>query len=295
MAALAATVIIARPRSAEASEVAVLDRVGLVETFRDDFTTFSWYAEGTKDGHTGGGTWRTNYGYGKTSNALLSRTLLDSGGQEIYVDPAFRGTADQPLDLNPFSVTDGVLSIKADRTPENAVPYVWGRHYTSGVMTTRYTFSQLFGVFEIRARMPKGRGFWPAFWLLPADRSWPPELDVLEILGHEPTTLHVSWHSKAGGKHTSKTISVHVPDTSEEFHTYSVEWGKDEIAWYFDDKEIARQPTPEDMRKPMYLLANLGVGGYWPGNPDASTPFPSYYAIDWIRVYRRDTLGSKAP
>jgi len=140
----------------------------------------------------------------------------------------------------------------------------------------------------MRARMPGGRGLWPAFWLLPVDRSWPPEIDVLEILGNDPTTLHTNAHSKASGKHTDAPSVIRLPDTSAGFHSYAVDWEADEIRWYFDGVEVARVPTPPDMHKPMYMLVNLAVGGHWPGSPDASTSFPAVLAIDWIRAYRRE-------
>jgi beta-glucanase (GH16 family) len=278
--------------AAQAAEVqptgAPLDRKGLVKTFDDEFTKFSWYAEGTPNAPTGG-TWRTNFGYAGVQE-LGSRTLTNNGEKQIYVDQGFRGTAGKPLGINPFHVGNGALEIVADRTPEDVIPSIWNYPYTSGMITSQRSFSQLYGVFEIRARMPRGHGLWPAFWLLPIDRSWPPEIDVLEILGNDPTVLHTNAHSKASGKHTDAPAVVHVPDASAEFHTYTVDWEKDEIKWYFDGVQVAQAPTPTDMNKPMYMLANLAVGGNWPGNPDASTHFPAILAIKWIRAFRRDSM-----
>jgi beta-glucanase (GH16 family) len=71
------------------------------------------------------------------------------------------------------------------------------------------------------------------------------------------------------------------------FHDFAVDWEPDEIKWYFDNVEIARKPTPPDLHKPMYMLANLAVGGDWPGKPDTSTHFPAIFAIKWIRAYQR--------
>ncbi|SEE13784.1 Glycosyl transferase family 2 [Rhizobiales bacterium GAS188] len=264
-----------------------LDRHGLVKTFADEFSKFSWYAEGLENAPIGGGTWRTNFGYAGAQE-LGSRSLGSNGELQVYVDRGFRGTADKPLGIDPFRVANGALEIVADRAPPEVSPRIWNYQYTSGLITTERSFSQLYGVFEIRARMPKGRGLWPDFWLLPADHSWPPEIDVFEILAHDTTTLHTNAHSNAGGKHTDAPTVIRVPDTSADFHTYAVDWQADTIKWYFDDVEVARKPTPPDMHKQMYMLANFAVGGHWPGNPDASTQFPAILAIDWIRAYRRN-------
>jgi beta-glucanase (GH16 family) len=263
-----------------------LDRTNLKLTFVDDFNEFSWDPE-DNSGMTG--TWRTNYGYVKPSD-MDSRTLVSNKELEIYTDPLFRGTAEKPLNLNPFRIDHGVLEIVAQPLPDSLQAYVWGRKYSSGLITTKKSFSQLYGVFEIRARIPKGRGLWPAFWLLPVSGAWPPELDVFEVLGHDTSTLYASWHSLVDGKHLSESGAVNLPDLSLDFHTYAVDWEKDKIQWYFDGNEIFRRPTPEGMHQPMYILLNLGVGGGWPGNPDASTPFPAVYAIDWIRVFHNSGI-----
>ncbi len=281
--------IIGTIQAAEAqSKGAPLNRDGLVTTFSDDFAKFSWYAEDLPNVPPGGGTWRTNFGYAGVQD-INSRTLASDGEMQIYVDRGFRGTATEPFGINPFHITRTGLEISADRAPDSIRPSIWNYQYTSGLMTTQPSFSQLYGVFEIRARVPKGKGLWPAFWLLPANRSWPPEIDVFEILGNDPTVLHTNAHSKASGKHTDAPSVIHIPDASADFHTYAVDWEADEIAWYFDGVEVARKPTPADMHTPMYMLANLGVGGYWPGSPDAFTAFPAILAIQWIRAYRRHT------
>jgi beta-glucanase (GH16 family) len=263
------------------------DRGGWIETFSDDFASFSWFAGDLQDHQGERGTWRTQFGYAGP-NSLGSRTLTSNRELQIYVDPAFRGSTTKSLGLNPFRVADGVLEIIADQATENIQKSIWGYTYTSGLITTRFSFSQLYGLFEIRARLPKGRGLWPTFWLLPVDGTWPPEIDILEVLGHDPTMLYTSLHSKSSGKHTSETIMTRISDSSADFHTYSVDWEEDEIRWYFDDIEIGRKATPSDMHKPMYLLANLAVGGKWPGRPDASTRFPAIFAIDWIHAYKRN-------
>jgi serralysin len=136
--------------------------------------------------------------------------------------------------------------------------------------------------------LPKGRGLWPAFWLLLPSGAWPPEIDIFEVLGDDPNTLYSSWHSLESGAHTTETIATKVPDLSADFHTYSFQWTKEEIKWFFDGVEVAGRSTPADMRRPMYILANLAVGGGWAREPDSTTKFPAVLAMDWIRVYRRE-------
>jgi beta-glucanase (GH16 family) len=277
---------ISRARAASEAAAGALDRRSLEKTFSDEFRNFSWYAEGLEGQRKGGGTWRTNFGYAGVQD-LGSRSLGSNGELQVYVDRGFRGGSAKPLGLDPFRVRNGALEIVADRAPPDIQPQIWNYAFTSGLITSQYSHSQTYGVFEMRARLPKGQGLWPAFWLLPTDHSWPPEIDILEVLGHDMMTLHTNAHSKASGQHTATPHVVKVPDTSADFHNYAVDWGQDDIKWYFDDIEVARAPTPPDMHKPMYMLVNLAVGGHWPGNPDASTPFPAILAINFIRAYQR--------
>jgi len=264
-----------------------LDRSGLVPTFSDEFDSLNLDLEDRKAQQQG--TWRTNFGYGGPTS-LDSRTLVNNAELEIYVDPSFAGTAKASLGLNPFHIANGKLDIVAEPLKENLRQFAWGRTYSSGLLTTKGSFTQKYGIFEIRMKSPRGKGLWPAFWLLPANNAWPPEVDILEILGDNPKKLYVSWHSNVGGEHTSGTEPIDVVDTSADFHTYSFEWTKDTINWFFDDIQIASKPTPADFDQPMYLLANLAVGGGWPGSPDDSTRFPATYSIDWIRVFDRKNV-----
>jgi beta-glucanase (GH16 family) len=260
-----------------------LDRNGLVPSFTDEFDDLSLDLE---DGTQPPGRWRTNFGYGGPTS-VHSRTLVNNGELEVYVDPKFAGTGSTSLNLNPFHVADGKLDIVAAPLDEAARQVAWGRSYSSGLLTTKASFAQQYGVFEIRAKVPHGKGLWPAFWLLPVNGAWPPELDVLEILGDNPQKVYVTWHSNGDGKHTFDTKAVELPDTSADFHSYAVEWTKDTINWYFDDLQIASAPTPKDFHQPMYMLVNLAVGGGWPGAPDAATKFPASYSVDSVRAFTR--------
>lgn len=269
-----------------------MKREGLTKTFGDEFDSLSSYQEEGKLNTPGGGTWRRNYGYTWMSlDDVRNHTLIWNKEEQIYVDPLFKGTSNGPLNLETTIAKRGVLHIRAEKTTN---PNLSGYRYISGLLNSEPTFTQTYGVFEMRAKLPKGRGLWPAFWLLPTDKSWPPEIDIMEVLGHEITKYYTTLHSKETGSHTKSDIPVHsVPDLSAGFHTYAVDWGPTETIFYFDDKEVARRPTPADMNKPFYILINLAVGGGWPGSPTAETQFPATMQVDWVRVWQRDEYVKK--
>ena len=240
-------------------------------TFDDEFDSLSLY-NGVS------GTWDPTYGFGGDNFAM--RIHLDE--KQIYVDPSFTGNTSGALGVNPFSIHDGTLDITAAPTPPALLDALGGYQYTSGLITTRESFQQTYGYFEMKAELPQGQGLWPAFWLWPADGSYAPELDVMEMLGNDPSTIYTTVHSNGPSGHQ---FASNVADTSAGFHTYGADWEPDQVTWYFDGEQIAQTPTPADMHSPMFLLANLAVGGTWPGSPDATTGFPANMQIDYIRAY----------
>jgi beta-glucanase (GH16 family) len=197
---------------------------------------------------------------------------------------------------NNVSVSNGILTLRAEKQTVNA-PNGQTYNYTSGMITTGPTtgtsnntrFSFKYGYMEMRAKVPAGQGLWPAFWTLPTDLDWPPEIDVFEILGNAPNVINMHYHYQNGtdnGGDNGKTWTG--PNFSAGWHTYAVDWEPDAITWYVDG--VARRTytdTSHITSKPMYLLANLAVGGDWPGSPDDSTHFPALYQIDYIRVWQK--------
>ena len=259
------------PWTASADEVPLKsapDGRPLALTFADEFHDFRQLGDPQ-------GIWRTTFGNGHSRSE--DRTLPDNGEQELYVDRNFWKGGEGPI---PFHVHDGYLDIIANPAPPALLPQLRGHGYTSGLITSQPSFSQLYGYFEMRAKVPDGKGMWPAFWLLPADETWPPEIDVLEAVS-DPTRIYMSTHSSK-----QPTVGVEGHVTPDAFHTYAVAWDASQIIFYIDGKQIGAQKTPADFHKPMYMLANLAVGGDWPGNPDASTHFPAIMTIDFIRAYR---------
>ena len=252
----------AQPQWSPSRNLRIAPRPGMTLSFAEEFAEFVW----SVDGRCG---WRTNFPYGRT---------LPSNKEAQYY-------SDESVGVHPFRVLDGVLEITAAPGENRA-----GLPYNSGLITTFRGFAQRYGYFEMRAWLPRGRGLWSAMWLLPADNSWPPEIDVVEMLGHRPDIIYVATHSKAAGKREAKIVPVTVGDVSDGFHVYGVSWQADELRYFLDGRQIAVLPTPVDMHKPMFLLANLAVGGVgsWPGPPDSSTVFPARMLIDHIRAWRFD-------
>jgi beta-glucanase (GH16 family) len=245
----------------------------LTLTFADEFNRFDRFA----NGH---GVWRTVFKDGRAGDPFSLRTLAGNKELQLYVDPDLPGLGGGSAAVNPFHVHDGVLDIVARPAPAALKAALGGHPYASGLITTQPSFAQTYGYFEMRAKLPSGKGVWPAFWLLPADLGWPPEIDVMESIG-DASEVYMTAHSKALELPSTKTDLD--PDA---FHTFAVSWDPKQLIWFIDGREVKRQPTPADMNKPMYMLANVAVGGGWPGNPDETTPWPARMSIDYIRAYR---------
>lgn len=245
------------------------------------------------DGSTLRSVWQTSF---RAPGGISNRSLYGNRERQIYFDPAFLG-----LGIQPFSVGQGVLTITAapllgvakqrlNEALANEPEKIRGSAlkdvgYSSGLISSKGQFQQLYGYFEMRARWTGGRGVWPAFWLLPPSGEWPPEIDILEAHGDKPTTAFQSVHSKV---QTSITRKVSLSGTTADFHRYGVLWTPQTLDYYIDGVKTASIPTPADMNKPLYLLANLAIGGSWPGDPDANTVMPARMQIDYIRAWRFD-------
>ena len=175
------------------------------------------------------------------------------------------------------------------------------REYTSARLKTGKLFTQKYGRFEARIRIPKGQGMWPAFWMLGDDISaagWPKcgEIDIMENVGFEPGKIHGTIHGPgySGGKSLGAPYAVASGDVADDFRVFGVEWEPNEIRFYVDG-HLYETRTPADLPvgtrwvfdHPFFLILNVAVGGGWPGNPDASTKFPQEMLVDYVRVYSR--------
>jgi beta-glucanase (GH16 family) len=175
------------------------------------------------------------------------------------------------------------------------------RSYTSARIKTQGRFAQKYGRFEARIKVPYGRGMWPAFWLLGDDfptAGWPAcgEIDIMENLGSQPSTIHGSMHGPGYSGENSLTGSftfsnAHVGD---DFHVFAAEWEPQAVRFYVDG-ELYQTKTPADLPSgkrwvfdhPFFVVLNLAVGGNLPGSPEDSTVFPQRLLVDYVRVYSR--------
>jgi beta-glucanase (GH16 family) len=215
-------------------------------------------------------------------------------------------------------VKDGMLHIRVVKESYH------GCGYTSARMKTRKTdgsalFAKKYGKFEFRAKLPTGKGVWPALWMLPQNEKYggwaaSGEIDIMEAKGQEPTKVHGTLHF--GGRWPDNTLSGKeyvLPGGSSiaDFHVYAIEWEPGEMRWSVDGKVYQTQsfwwssshaaakkgakpakeadlnawPAPFD--QPFYLVMNVAVGGRFLGNPDKTTPFPAEMLVDYVRVYDR--------
>lgn len=177
-------------------------------------------------------------------------------------------------------VSDGALVIQSRKRD------MGGRHFTSGLIDSRGLFARQYGRFEFRAMLPRGQGLWPAIWMLPDDGSWPPEIDIVELVGSEPKTITMSFHYGKWPDHDWVTDS-HIEesvDYTRSFHDYALEWELGALRWYIDGVERFHT-TSNVPDKPFFLIINTAIGGDMPGDPDETTEFPQFLFVDYARAY----------
>ena len=172
--------------------------------------------------------------------------------------------------------------------------------YTAASLTTQGKAGWKYGRFVMRAKLPKARGTWPAFWMLGEDIGnvgWPRcgEIDIMEHVAHDPGVIHGTAHMPdAKGEHIGSGGDIKIPDCSDAFHIYAVEWLPDRLDFFVDDKKYftyAKEgrdgPNPWAFDKKFYLILNLAIGGDWGGQKGVdAAAFPQEYLVDYVRVYQ---------
>lgn len=217
--------------------------------------------------------WTTcwSYGCGTTEPNVwytATKVIIGNGIVRLRAD-----NRSQLQDGRVYSSTSGMLSTGAG--PDDSLP--------------RFTFQ--YGYFEARVKVPAGAGLWPAFWLLtPTQR--PPEIDIMEVLSRRPSRVELHYHyTDSAGVVQDYGASWDDGDFSAGWHTFGLEWRPDAIVWYVDGVQRSIYRGNYVAAEPLYLILNLQVGNSnsWSGAPDATTVFPAYYDIDYVRVWQPAT------
>lgn len=242
--------------------------------------------------------WQDEFEWDRLDTAKWTIEINARGGgnqeQQFYTDRATN-----------LRVEDGCLVIEARREDYTAVDPTNGqnesRHYTSARITTKDKVQWTSGRIEIRAKLPTGKGVWPAIWMLGAnidEVGWPAcgELDIMEHVGFEPGVIHANIHTQAYNHMlgTNQGAQTSVPDLHEAFHVYAIEWRENRIDFLADD---VRYFTYENdgsgfaawpFDRAHYLLLNVAVGGTWGGQQGIDDAvFPQRMTVDYVRVYRQ--------
>lgn len=202
---------------------------------------------------------------------------------------------------------DGNLVIKAIKDDEN-----YPTSYTSGKVTTQNKQDFLYGKVVARAKVPEGKGLWPAIWMMPTDESyygqWPKcgEVDIMEVLGSDVTTAYGTLHYGEPHSEQQGIVTLDSGSFADSFHDYSVEWEPGEMRWYIDDNLYLTvndwftcvdgeddKPYPAPFDQTFFVQMNLAVGGDWPGNPDDTTNFDNAeFLVDYVRVYQKESYDT---
>ncbi|MCC3151757.1 glycoside hydrolase family 16 protein [Hymenobacter sp. BT770] len=186
-------------------------------------------------------------------------------------------------------LSGGNLTIKAIRSGTGS--------YTSGRILTKSKKDFVFGRIDVRAQVPKGKGVWPAIWMLGSDidqNNWPKcgEIDIMELRGSKPRELLTTMHfQNTQGVHGQQgTTQMQPADLSDGFHTYSAVRSKDQTRFYVDGQQYYTFGTggasPNPFNNPFFVVLNVAIGGDFDGNPDASTTFPQQMQVDYVRYYQ---------
>ena len=280
----------------------------------------------TKDNNTSSGSSSSGSSSSQTPSGLTEADLLKQGYKLKWKDD-FNGDSLNKADWNVethepgwvnsewqeyvdsadnIQVKDGKLLLK----PIKTVDKDGNASYTSGRINTQGRHDFKYGYFECRAKVPTGKGYLPAFWMMPTDENlygqWPKcgEIDIMEVMGQETNKAYGTIHYGEPHAQSQGTYSVSAADNfADNYHTYAVDWEPGKITWYIDgikyheesdwfsakeNQGTVAYPAPFD--QPFYMILNLAVGGSWVGYPDESTTHDDQqFAIDYVKVYQKDS------
>ncbi len=216
---------------------------------------------------------------------------LDTSKWTVVNEHSWNRYERESYSYNNTYIWNGGLVLESD--------HLQGNIYTSGEVNTARTFSFTYGIVDIRARLPRGQGIWPAFWLLSSNCQMYPstlsgcnitpkagyaEIDIMEMLGQNPNYMYMTNHfGSVPGQNLSHQCTYTGPDYSADYHVFSINWQPDSITWLIDGIPHCKQSDGVP-NGPMFLVMNTAIGGMFPGNPNITTQFPQYTEISYVHV-----------
>lgn len=232
---------------------------------------------------------------------------MDNWSYDVPTNGRWNGEIQSYTNQNAF-IENGAMVLEAREetiVEDNGQSF----NYSSAKLITKGKQKWTYGRIEVRAKLPSGKGIWPAIWMMPEDEpyygTWPVcgEIDIMEFLGHQTDEIHGTIHF--GEPHKQIQGTYMIPEGrsfTEEYHTYTIEWQPGKIDWFVDDvhyhtasdwfsknpQNSETYPYPAPFDQDFFLIMNISVGGGWPGNPDETTQFPQQMHIDYVRVYQKD-------
>jgi beta-glucanase (GH16 family) len=279
----------------------------MVLVWKDEFTDTNVSRISDSGTVTSGGTgktWRSRFSHG--GGGFSSATINNES--QVYTNSGTGGY----LGLNPFTISDSTLKIKAAVIPGGTANVPTNTFYQpdapykfySGMISSDPNKRFIYGVFEIRSRSDAINGTWPAFWLIrdPDNINAGGEIDIFENIGNQPTVTHQTWHSHIPNNHIAFGGPYTYPNggTINQWHTYAVKWEPGRVRWYVDGIQTREVLRTELDGHEMMIIANLALNtslwqvstaqaaiddqtGVWDPNP---ANLPTYLEIDYIRVYQ---------
>lgn len=247
-------------------------------TWNDEFDSLSLDLDAN-----GGENWGTYF----TGWNVLS--LAGNGDQCMKADPSYGGTGTRPLGIETHRVQNGVLSLFGRPIPADRRAQFWNYQAVCGMITGQNSHAQTYGYWETRMRISNvSTGHHWAIWLLPENNDWPPEVDIVEVVGLDPSKFHFTGHfNDSSGNKKAASAYRNAPGGADDWYTLGLEWTANSVVWYLDGVEVHRMNNFIGTT-PNYFLISPEVGGNWPGPTSGATRWPMSMDVDYVRIYSND-------
>jgi len=247
---------------------------GYVRVWNDEFNLLSLDREGD-----GGENWTPWF-------AGWNARALDGNSDKAWkCDKDYMGGGNDPLGITLHRASNGSLKLYGYETPANKLDNTYGYGYVGGMISGQRSHSQTYGYWECRMKVNLSQGHHWAMWLLPVDDTWPPEIDMVEVIGKETNTVYMNAH----GSPQNPPLTTISPIDTWNYHVFGFEWTPTTMRYYLDG--VLRKEIPNFVNKPMYWLMTPEIASNWPGLPDNTTTWPTTCEIDYVRIYKQNGSG----